>query len=160
MDASEANTPGRYSFALDEARRTFDDQASQFGKARSAMGALLGHGGVSFSVLVIAPGQLTSANQKALLVAAGISFVTLCLVAAIGMWPRNVVPGASPSKLVDWVDRDDASAGEIARNLALHLDHGYASNAAKLKVTTRCNMACVTFFSLTIILLMIRLVGV
>lgn len=156
--ASE-QAPGRYAIALEEARRTFDEQAGQFAKARFAMGSLLGYGGVSFSVLVIAPGQLIGPYQHALLIASGIVFVALCLVVAVGMWPRKIEAGASPTKLVSWVDDEKATNDEITRNLATHLDDAYARNAEVLKIATGCNMAAIVCFSLTIILLTLRLIG-
>jgi len=161
MDPSDPkHVPGQYAIALVEARRTFDEQAGQFSRARSAMGSLLGYGGVCFSVLVVAPGQLAGPNQRALLITASFTFVALCLFVAAGLWPRKVEAGASPKKLIGWIDVDEATPDEATRNLAEHLDNAYERNAEVLRVTTRLNMASIACFSLTIILLTLRLIGV
>ena len=86
------------------------------------MGSLLGYGGVSFSVLVVAPGQLAGPNQRALLITASFTFVALCLFVAAGMWPRKVEAGASPKKLIGWIDVDEATPDEATRNLAEGLE--------------------------------------
>ena len=161
MDVSDRKqVPGGYAIALEEARRTFDEQAGQFSMARAAMGSLLGYGGVCFSVLVVAPGQLAGPDQRALLITASITFVALSLFAAAGLWPRKVETGASPKKLIAWIDVDEATPDEATRSLAEHLDNAYERNAEVLTVATRLNMASIACFSLMIILLTFRLIGV
>ena len=55
---------------------------------------------------------------------------------------------------------DEATPDEATRSLAEHLDNAYERNAEVLTVATRLNMASIACFSLMIILLTFRLIGV
>jgi len=149
----------RYDLALIEARRGFDEQATQMTRVRTTMTGLLASGGVTFSVLVIATGQSTGANQHGLLIAAAVAFGILAICVVVGAWPRKVTPGVRPVDLIVWADEGDLP-DTAARNLALHYEGAYEANKKQLDRLTHLHMVCLLMFALTIVILTTRLIGV
>lgn len=148
---------GRYDIALEEGRRSLNDQLAQIGKIRSVAGSLLGFGGVAFSVLAVTPNP-HSEGQRWLLVTAVILFAALATVTVWNMWPVALIPGAKSSDIVGWIDQDGKS-DDAARNLALHYDTAYQKNQDKLTRHNTATMWALGLFSATIVVLVIRLIG-
>ena len=150
---------GRYSAALVEARRGFDAQAEQLGKIRATAGGLLGYGGVAFSVLVVTPGTLIGPNEQTVLVVSVVLFGLLSLVAVWAMWPVKLIPGTNSTHVVGWADAGD-DPDKVDRELALHYESAYEANSGKLASRNRALMSSLVLFTTTIILLVVRLLGV
>lgn len=149
----------RYDLALTEARRGFDEQATQMTRVRTTMTGLLASGGVTFSVLVIATGQSNGANQHELLIAAAVAFGILAICVVVGGWPRKVTPGVRPHDLIAWADEGDPP-DTAARSLAHYYEEAYKTNKKQLDRLTHLHMVCLSMFALTIVILTARLIGV
>lgn len=165
IEPAEASAPAipasrkSYAVALDEARRGFDSQAAQFGRVRASVGALLGYGGVAFSVLVVASGESASLLGRWLLIGAAGCFALLAMVAVWAMWPARVIPGPDPTQVVAWID-GGFEADQVDRDLALHYDNAYARNAKVLRSRNVGAIAALLLFAVMILLLVARLIGV
>lgn len=149
---------GKYDMALTEARRSFDEQATQLGRVRGAMTSLLASAGIAFSVLVIAPGHLASPYQGPLLVTAAITFALLAIGVVIGALPIKITPGVRPTDLITWADEGD-SVESSTRGLAYHYNEAYTANKKKIDRLAYIHMVCLTLFALTIVILTVRLMG-
>lgn len=150
---------GRFDLALIEARRGFDEQFAQLGKLRTNVGGFLGYGGVAFSALIIAPGQAKGPTAPILLGCAVGTFVLMALAAAWVFSPATLIPGVNVPDVVTWADSGMPTA-TMTRDLALHYESAYQANKKQLVRRTHVSMAALGLFSITIILLGIRLTGV
>lgn len=148
----------RYDLALTEARRSFDEQATQPARVRTAVGNLLAAGGIAFSVLVIAPGQIVGSLERPLLIAAAATFGLLAICAIIASLPIKLTPGVRATDLITWADEGD-TAETATRNLAYHYNGAYASNKQKIDRLAYIHMACLALFGATIVILTVRLIG-
>ena len=156
--AASGPTQRRFDLALTEARRGFDEQASQFTKMRTTVGGLLGYGGVASSVLVVAPGAAPGPNARLLLYVAASTFSLLAIIAVYVLLPVKVIPGADVQKLVGWADAgDDPDA--MSRDLALHYETAYQTNKKALDRRTAATTLALATFAATVIVLVIRLTG-
>lgn len=158
-DVAPASQDAGFELALVEARRGFDEQASQFTKVRATAGNLMGYGGVASSVLVVAPGPNPGPNAALLLSWAAGAFCLLAVATVYVLWPATVIPGVDVRELVTWADAGD-EAGSISRDLALHYESAYQTNRKELRRRTTATMCALVLFSTTIVLLAIRLTGV
>lgn len=148
----------KYDLALAEARRSFDEQATQLGRVRSAMTGLLASGGIAFSVLVIAPGQIAGPHARPLLLAAAVTFGLLAIGVVAGTAPVKITPGVRAIDLIRWADEGDTTETST-RNLAHHYDDAYAANKKKIDRLVYIHMACLALFGATILILTVRLMG-
>lgn len=149
---------GKYDLALSEARRSFDEQATQLARVRTAMASLLASGGIAFSVLVIAPGQIVGPHERPLLVAAAATFGLLAVGVVIGSLPIKITPGVRATDLITWADEGD-TAETSTRNLAYHYNEAYAANKQKIDRLAYLHMVCLALFGATIVTLTVRLMG-
>ncbi|HBX80739.1 MAG TPA: hypothetical protein DEG88_15315 [Propionibacteriaceae bacterium] len=151
--------PGAFDLALTEARRGFDDLASQFSKLRATAGSLLGFTGVAFSILVGAPGKPLGPWAELLLGLAAATSSGVVLAAALVLKPVKIIPGPDVDQLVRWADQGD-TRDAMARNLALTYERAYRDNRRKLVIVTRIHMGALAAFAITVLLLVLRMTGV
>lgn len=149
---------GKYDLALLEARRSFDEQAAQVGRGRAAMSGLLASGGIAFSVLVVAPGQIVGPHEQSLLVAAAVAFALLAIGVVVGTVPIKVTPGVRATDLITWADEGDRPETST-RTLAYYYNEAYTANKKKIDRLAFIHMACLALFAATIVILTVRLMG-
>lgn len=163
-DATPPDTPtvegghGKYDLALQEARRSFDEQAAQVGRGRAAMSGLLASGGIAFSVLVVAPGQIVGPHERPLLVAAAIAFALLAIGVVLGTLPIRITPGVRATDLITWADEADPPETST-RTLAYYYNEAYTANKKKIDRLAFIHMACLALLAATIVILTVRLMG-
>jgi hypothetical protein len=152
------HSDSKYDLALAEARRSFDEQATQLTRVRTALASLLAFGGIAFSVLVIAPGQIVGPHERLLLIAAAAAFGLLAIGAVVGSLPIKITPGVRATDLITWADDGDTRE-ESSRNLAYYYNEAYAANKQKIDRFAYIHMVCLGLFGATILILTVRMMG-
>jgi hypothetical protein len=146
------NDSDRYTLALDEARRALDRQADDVAGLRQRTTGLVSVGGLAAAFI----GGLAVRDNAPLSVwtAVGVlAFAALLAVAVFALWPRKFVFTQHSDQVVGWVDNDgSATAGDIARDLALHLTIQYGRNAPKVDRLT-------DFYTVGLALLVVEIVA-
>jgi hypothetical protein len=120
--------PPRYTLALEEARRSMDQQMADLSGVPSRATTLLGVAGLSASFL----GGLALSDDAALTrytwVAIG-AFVAVTGVCLAILWPRSFWVSRDPAELVAWAELDDTSSDQMDRDLALWIGKQYDAHA-------------------------------
>jgi preprotein translocase subunit SecG len=121
----------RYTLALEEARRSMDQQMADLAGIRARATTLLGVAGLSASFL----GGLALRDDPALSrytwVAIG-AFIAVTGVCLAILWPRAFRASRDPAKLVAWAELDDTSSDQMDRDLALWIGKQYDGNVNTL----------------------------
>lgn len=126
-------TPGGYALALEEGRRTLDEQERAVAEIRSRAGTLLSAAAIATSFL--GSPLLTHGPNVATWIAIG-AFVGLTIATLRVLWPRHAWEFAiQPSKLISvYLERDlkALSMPLIQREVALHMDASVSRNQSEL----------------------------
>ena len=120
--------PHRYTLALEEARRGFDQLDGELARVRERASAAMGIGALVASFLGGLGIRDGAALSRWTWLAIG-AFVALALLCFAILWPRRFRTSQDPAKLVSWAEKDGVTLGEMERDLALHLGAQYDPNA-------------------------------
>jgi hypothetical protein len=134
-----------YDLALQEARRSNDQQFADLGAVRANATAVFA---LALGVLLFAPldDQPHWYIRTATIIVAAISglWVNIC-------WPRVFVFTHNPAVIVGWAESDDKpSTQEQTRNLALFMGKYYDENRVKLARLVLWYQGCVLLLALEI----------
>ena len=119
--------PHRYTLALEEARRGFDQLGGELSRVRDRASAALGIGGLAASFL----GGLAIRDGAVLSLWTWLSigaFVALAALCFAILWPRRFRTSQDPAMLVGWAETDGVTIDDMERDLALHMGADYDSN--------------------------------
>jgi hypothetical protein len=134
-----------YDLALQEARRSSDQQFADLGAVRSNATVVFA---LALGALLLTP--LGDQPHWYIRTATGIVAAILGFWASI-CWPRGYVFTHDPAVIVGWVERDDhPSIDEQARNLALFMGKAYDENRVKLDRLVFWYQGCVLLLALEI----------
>ncbi|WGY01796.1 hypothetical protein QI633_25085 [Nocardioides sp. QY071] len=117
----------RYTLALQEARRGFDQLAHEVSVVRDRATSILGMGGLAASFL----GGLSirdGAPVTGWTWLAVISFVALASLCVVVLWPRRFHVSQDPASMVSWAEQHKATPNQMERDLALWLGMKYDEN--------------------------------
>lgn len=138
MHAVDQATPGGYALALEEGRRTLDEQERAVAEIRSRAGTLLSAAAIATSFL--GSPLLTHGPNVATWVAIG-AFVGLTVATLRVLWPRYEWEFAiQPSKIISvYLERDPEPLGlpSLQREVALHMNASVSRNLGEFGRLTR-----------------------
>jgi len=147
-----------YAVALEEARRTIDQQKDDLKSLRDRATGLLAVAGLAASFIGGLP--LGSSGSIGGWTYAGIAaFVVLALVTVAMTYPYALVFSQDAKLIVTWVEQYGASHDEVNRDLALHLMTHFWRNRRTLHWVRRGYQVAVGLLMVEVIMLIIDLRG-
>ena len=146
-----------YTLALEEARRGFDQLATEVSDVRNRAASLLGMGGLAASLLA----GFTLRNEETLTGWAWLAvaaFVVLAVLCALVFWRRRFHVSQHASVLVQWAEHHGASQPDMERDLALWLGKKYDENRVSVDRLGRLLSVATVAFLIEIVALLLDLV--
>lgn len=128
----------KYGLALDEGRRTLDQQAGHIDAIRNRAATLLGFAILVASVL----GGVATGDDAPFGVYTWIAipaFAGTVLLTLAVFWPRALWSGQDPKVLVRWVKNEGWTEDLAEKGVALRMSKQFASNK---KVMEQLNLLC------------------
>ncbi len=122
---------GRLSLALDEARRSLDQQKADLASVRDRAGALFAVGGLVTSLL----GGLAirdGAEMSGWTWLGVVAFVATVIAALLVLWPWPFKFAVRATALVGWMENQQADLDTMTRDLALWSDSARTHNQRTL----------------------------
>lgn len=148
-----------FAVALEEARRTIDQQKDDLKSLRDRASALLAVAGLSASLIGGLPIGSTTGSRSGWTFAGVIAFVLLALVTLAMTYPYALVFSQDAKLIVSWVEKYGASHDEVNRDLALHLMTHFWRNRRALRWVRRAYQVAVGLLMAEILMLILDLKG-
>lgn len=152
-------TTSAYSVALDEARRTIDQQKDDLKSLRDRATGLLAVAGLAASFIGGLPLRGGSGDIGGWTYAGIAAFIVLALVTLAMTYPYALIFSQNAQLIVTWVEQYGATDDEVNRDLALHLMTHFWKNRRALHWLRRGYQLAVGLLMVEIVTLLIDLQG-
>ncbi len=148
-----------FAVALEEARRTIDQQKDDLKSLRDRAAGLLAVAGLAASFIGGLPIGSATGQRSGWTYAGLFAFVLLALVALAMTYPYAFVFSQDAKLIVTWVEEYGASDNEVNRDLALHLMTHFWRNRRALLWVRRGYQVAVGLLMVEILMLILNLEG-
>lgn len=162
MHAVDHATPGGYALALEEGRRTLEEQERAVAEIRSRAGTLLSAAAIATSFL--GSPLLTHGPNIATWFAIG-AFAGLTVATLRVLWPRyewefSIQPVTLIETYIEAPDaQDPLSLPSLHRDIAIHMDESASRNQKELDLLTRAFRIAGALLAIEIVASVFSIVG-